>query len=125
MKRLEFSAKTKDQAAQRAGGKCQACGLPFAGKAMHFDHILPAALGGEPTLANCQCLCEPCHKEKTGKEDVPRIRKADRQRRAAAGIKRQTGPKLQSAGFAKTDKPRAIDKSAMPKLPPRSLYRDA
>lgn len=124
MTRLEFSAKVKDQAAQRAGGKCQLCGLPFAGKAMAFDHILPDALGGKPTLANCQVLCVPCHTAKTAKEDVPRIRKADRQRRAHSGIKASKSPPIKSAGFAKAEKPRKIDRSALPELPPRSLYRD-
>jgi hypothetical protein len=34
------------------------------------------------------CLCKACHKAKTAKEDVPRIRKADRQRRASVGAVR-------------------------------------
>lgn len=116
--RMEFPAKVKDQAAARAGGKCQRCGLPFAGKPMHFDHILPAALGGAPTLANCAVLCVPCHAEKTGKEDIPRIRKADRQRRAHLGIKREDGQKIKSPGFPK--KPR----TPKPSLPPRPMYED-
>lgn len=120
MKRIEFPAKVRDKAADRAAGKCQKCGLPFGGKKMHFDHILPLALYGESTLANCQVLCEPCHKEKTGKEDVPRIRKADRVRRAALGIKRD-GPKIQSAGFpAKPERPGKIDKGALQPLPRRN-----
>lgn len=121
-RRIEFSAKVRDKAADRAAGKCQKCGLPFAGKKMHFDHILPLALNGESTLANCQVLCEPCHKEKTGKEDVPRIRKADRSRRAARGIKNDSAPKIKSPGFAvKPPKPGKIDKSKLPHLPRRNI----
>lgn len=121
-KRIEFTAKIRDKAADRACGKCQKCGLPFGGKKMHFDHILPLALNGESTLANCQVLCEPCHNEKTAKEDVPRIRKADRSRRAARGIKNANGPKIKSPGFPlKQEKPGKIDKSKLQPLPRRNI----
>lgn len=118
-KRQEFSTKIRDQAALRAGDKCQICGMPFAGKRKHFDHILPCALDGQPTLANCSVVCEPCHKAKTGQEDVPRIRKADRQRRAHLGARR---PKalIKSRGFDHKPRP---EKLPMP--PRRSIYEDA
>ena len=87
MKRDEFSAKTKDQAAQRANGFCEKCRAPMAGRRFEFDHVLPDALGGKATLANCQAICPKCHKEKTA-SDVRGIRKADRQRRAATGAER-------------------------------------
>lgn len=125
-KRVEFPAKVRDKAADRANGKCQKCGLPFAGKKMHFDHILPLALGGESSVANCQVLCVSCHTTKTAKEDVPRIRKADRVKRAARGIKNETGPKIKSAGFPmKPEKPGKIERATLPPLPRRSLYEDA
>ncbi len=125
-KRIEFPAKVRDKAADRANGKCQNCSLPFAGKKMHFDHILPLALGGESSLANCQVLCVSCHTTKTAKEDVPRIRKADRVKRAARGIMNETGPKIKSAGFPeKPEKPGKADKTNLPPLPRRSLYEDA
>ena len=89
--RDEFTAKTRDQAAIRAAGKCERCGIPLKAGSGHFDHVLPVALGGTPTLANCQVLCEPCHKGKTGKEDVPRVRKADRQRRQHNGAVKPKG----------------------------------
>src|SRR5208283_2819181 len=50
MKREEFSVKTKDQAAQRAGGHCEKCGMPFGGRRPTYDHILPCAFGGKATL---------------------------------------------------------------------------
>ena len=94
--REEFSSKVKERANERAGGKCELCGMPFGKKRKHFDHRLPCALGGKAELANCQVICEPCHKAKTAKEDIPRIRKADRQRRADNGIKREPPRPLQS-----------------------------
>lgn len=118
---LEFTGKIKDAAAKRADGKCEKCGLPFNGRRPEYDHILPAALGGKPELANCMVLCEPCHKAKTAKEDVPRIRKADRQRRAANGSKAEPRVKLQSKGFATSAKTPRIQKQS---LPPRPLFED-
>lgn len=122
-KRIEFSAKVRDQASQRAGDKCQRCGLPFGGKARHFDHILPAALGGKAELSNCQVLCVQCHTEKTSKEDVPRVRKADRQRRRDNGAKLPTKNPIKSAGFRKIEKPRAIEKRALSELGPSNIAR--
>lgn len=89
MSRREFSSKTMDQAYARSSGRCEnkACGAVLRPGKFHYDHILPDALGGKPTLANCQVLCVGCHKAKTAKEDVPRIRKADRQRKAHIGAK--------------------------------------
>ncbi len=117
--RAEFSNKVKAKAAERAAGKCQKCGLPFNGRRPHFDHILPDALGGEATLANCSVLCEPCHAEKTSKEDVPRIRKADRQKRSALGIKRD-GQKIASRGFPTSEKKREPKQA----LPPKPMFED-
>lgn len=115
MTRLEFPRKIKSAAFARSGGKCEACGLPFKAGAVEYDHILPAALGGEPSLANCRALCRACHVEKTA-SDVKRIRKADRQRdRANNSIVPKS--KIKSAGF-----PKAPARDPKRRLPPRSLY---
>jgi 5-methylcytosine-specific restriction protein A len=119
MARHEFSEKVKDQEFARAGGKCRVCGIVIGTKAKHYDHILPDALGGKADLANCALLCEPCHRDKTAHEDIPRIRKADRQRKAHVGARtpKQT---IKSAGFPlKADRPNKIDKSLLPPLPRR------
>lgn len=79
-KRREFPAKVKAQAALRADGKCECCEARLSVGNVHYDHVTPDALGGEPVLENCECLCKTCHKDKTTKEDVPRIAKAKRQR---------------------------------------------
>lgn len=118
--RIEFNAKTRDQASQRANGRCEKCGGAF--KRPEFDHILPLALGGKSELANCMVLCEPCHKEKTSKEDVPRIRKADRQRKANNGAKLPPAKPIQSAGFPKSDKRPSIEKRPLHELPRRRFY---
>lgn len=122
---VEFPAKVRDQADARAKGCCETCGLPFKGRPQ-YDHVLPAALGGQPTLANCRAICVPCHKAKTA-DDVGRIRKADRQRRADNGAKLPSKRLVQSAGFTKSEpKPKAgaarIDKSALPLLPRRPMF---
>jgi hypothetical protein len=113
-KRSEFSSKTRDQAYARAKGKCEnhACGLPLQIGKFAYDHILPDALGGKPTLANCQVLCSDCHGAKTAKQDVPRIRKADRQRKAHIGAKPSPKVEIKGKPFAP---PSPKDRTPTPK----------
>jgi 5-methylcytosine-specific restriction protein A len=85
--RQNFSEKTKKLAWERAKGCCEACGLPIAPKKPEFDHVNPDGLTGEPTLANCMCLCGPCHKAKTRK-DVANIARAKRRERKHIGIRK-------------------------------------
>ncbi|GGE36102.1 hypothetical protein GCM10007276_11970 [Agaricicola taiwanensis] len=100
MSRREFSNPTKRDAAARANGHCEECGMRLRFGEFHYDHILPCALGGEATLENCQVLCHPCHKHKTSKQDVPQIAKMKRQRDAARGIRRN---KQKIKGWQKFD----------------------
>ena len=100
MSRLEFSSATKRAAYDRASGRCELCGMPFKGRP-EYDHRIPDALGGTNDLANCMVICRPCHAEKTAKEDVPRIRKADRQKNAERGAKRRPKQPLKSGGTLK------------------------
>ena len=99
VEREEFDQRTKDKAWFRAEGKCRSCKVKIAPGHEEYDHILPTALGGKATLANCQVLCRACHGVKTAKEDVPRIRKADRQRRYHNGTKAEPTKKIEGAGF--------------------------
>lgn len=87
--RREFPKKVNLAAFQRANGRCEGegCGARLTVGKFHYDHVLADALGGEPTLENCAVLCWACHRDKTGQEDVPRIRKADRQRNSHLGIR--------------------------------------
>lgn len=79
MARREFSSKVRIEAFARAGGKCEGCGVVIRpGNGPHYDHRVPDAVGGEPTLENCQVLCKACHSVKTSTDDVPAIAKTKR-----------------------------------------------
>jgi len=118
----EFTAKTRDQAAIRAAGKCELCGLSFKGRPQ-FDHRLPLALGGKSDLPNCQAICAPCHKAKTAREDVPRIRKADRQRKASNGARTAPTRPIKSAPFPQSE--RVAKREPKTVLPPKPLFEKA
>lgn len=88
--RREFSKQVKRDAFMRANGKCEVpwcCARLTVGK-FHYDHAIPDALGGEPTLENCQVICTPCHKSKTGKIDARNIAKMKRIQDREKGIKK-------------------------------------
>lgn len=80
MTRREFTKRVRLDAWDRCGGNCDKCTakITAANGPPQYDHIVPDALGGEPTLENCQVLCRNCHGVKTSGEDVPRIAKAKR-----------------------------------------------
>lgn len=86
--RREFSAKIRVQAFERASGRCENCGVKLAAGAIQYDHSIPDAMGGEPTLDNCMVLCRACHGSKTSKDDVPAIAKAKRRQARHLGIKK-------------------------------------
>lgn len=85
--RREFSKPIMRDAFNRAGGKCEHCTRKLYTGDIHYDHRIPDAMGGEPTLANCQVLCRSCHSVKTTKADVPAIAKAKRLEDKRLGIK--------------------------------------
>ncbi|MBW3095679.1 HNH endonuclease [Pseudohoeflea coraliihabitans] len=116
MARLEFPRKVKRAAIERAAGHCEKCAAKLKPGEVEVDHILPAELGGEPTLANAQAICRVCHKAKTA-DDVRRIRKADRARDKASGAMRSK-QKIKSRGFARKERnPKAP-------LPPKPLFEE-
>lgn len=102
--RKAIPEKVKAEAWEQADGRCQQCGITLHGDDMHYDHVLPVALGGTNDVENIQLLCFSCHAEKTA-QDVARIAKADRQAarsgQKARRKKRGTG-QIRSAGFSKT-----------------------
>ena len=89
--RRNFPDKVKAEAFERAKGRCQGCTAKlFVGK-IHYDHRIPDAMGGEPTLENCDVLCTSCHSEKTTRLDVPAIAKVKRIRAAHIGARKPRG----------------------------------
>lgn len=100
--RKEFPAKVKLAAWERCGGNCESCHARILGRP-EYDHVLPDALGGEPTLENCEVLCSKCHRIKTSGADVPRIAKAKRQQRKAIGAWPKSRRPLRSRGFPKPE----------------------
>ena len=115
--RKEFPRKVKAAALLRADGKCEGCGAAIKPPKLHYDHVLPCALGGEATLDNCQVLCVPCHVEKTG-DDVRRVRKADRMRDRHTGALTSKS-KIASRGFAPAPPQQRARKPLTKTLPPR------
>lgn len=108
--RLEFTKRTMREAYERSEGLCEGikpdgerCCFPVD-RRKHFDHIIPAALGGDNSLANCAVLCVPCHDAKTRKIDVPMIAKAKRVADKHRGIK------LRSPGFRKSQPQRTASR---------------
>lgn len=85
--RREFPARVRIAAYERCKGLCEECTARLVTGAFHYDHILPDALGGEPTLENVAVLCRACHGSKTAGQDVPRIAKADREKVRHIGAK--------------------------------------
>jgi 5-methylcytosine-specific restriction protein A len=88
--RREFSKQVKRDAFMRANGCCEAknCGARLSVGKFHYDHEIPDALGGEPTLENCVVLCIACHREKTSRNDIPAIAKTKRIRDRNIGIRK-------------------------------------
>lgn len=87
MNRREFTAKVMVAAYERSKGLCDACKVPLRPGHIQYDHVLPCALGGSPTIENCAVLCTACHAVKTARQDVPQIAKMKRQRAKFIGAK--------------------------------------
>lgn len=85
--RREFSPKVMVAAYERSKGKCEACGADLRPGRIQYDHVLPCAFGGSPTLENCAVLCSSCHGRKTATQDVPAIAKVKRIRAKHIGAR--------------------------------------
>ena len=62
-----FSDNMKQSAYERQGGLCAICHQQFSIDEMEGDHIDPWHSGGKTTAENCQMLCKPCNRRKSGK----------------------------------------------------------
>jgi 5-methylcytosine-specific restriction enzyme A len=89
--RTEFSKKVKVAAFERSQGHCECCTARLWAGKVHYDHRIPDAQGGEPTLENCQVLCVPCHTVKTAK-DAADTAKAKRREARHIGAHRSARP---------------------------------
>lgn len=75
-----------------ADGLCHLCSRQIApGEAWEVEHVQALALRGKDAPENWRPAHVDCHAVKS-KDDVRMIRKADRQSKAHAGIKRTTRP---------------------------------
>ena len=86
-RREEFTKKTKREAWERAGGKCEGCGVKLRGGGVEYDHEIECARGGDNSLENCVALCPPCHRAKT-KRNAPVVAKTRRQSDKHKGIRK-------------------------------------
>lgn len=62
-----FTDNMKREAWERQDGICPACTKKFAIEDMEADHIDPWHAGGKTIAANCQMLCKPDNRRKSGK----------------------------------------------------------
>lgn len=104
MSRREFGKGVRRDARKRADGKCEMrledgsrCTCPLTVGKFQYDHVIPDWMGGEPTLANCQVICDPCHKAKTRQDAADRA-KAQRREDRHHGIYAPKRP-IQGQGF--------------------------
>src|SRR6266852_2281906 len=84
----QFSKEIERTAFFRAKGRCEGCSARLASGDIHYDHIVPWALSFDSSIANCQVLCNPCHRDKTANRDVPPAAcRASRRRSATASCR--------------------------------------
>ncbi|WP_201269096.1 HNH endonuclease [Sinorhizobium meliloti] len=95
------------QAFERCGGLCEKCGARLKVGESEYDHIVPAALGGDATLDNAQVLCIPCHRGVGAKtsDDIKAIAKTKRNWLKHTGAWPKSKAKIQSRGFPKSREP--------------------
>lgn len=84
--RLEFTSRTKKQAYERSGGKCEECTAELRGGFIEYHHVVEAYLGGDNSLGNCLCICRTCHKSITSSR-APVLAKVERNWRKDRGIR--------------------------------------
>lgn len=63
----QFDDKTKRRVYERQKGLCNECKNPFDISEMEADHIDPWHSGGKTVETNCQLLCKPDNRRKSGK----------------------------------------------------------
>lgn len=56
---------TRQKVIKRDNCICQYCGVRFADKMLHVDHIIPASMGGHSSLQNLVTACPKCNQDKS------------------------------------------------------------
>lgn len=62
-----FGDDIREEVYEEQGGVCPICGEHFEMADMEADHIVPWCKGGKTVKENCQMLCMPCNRKKSGK----------------------------------------------------------
>ena len=62
----QFTLSQKRSQYETQNGKCNLCNESFDFEKMEGDHIDPWHEGGKTIPANCQMLCKPCNRRKSG-----------------------------------------------------------
>jgi HNH endonuclease len=59
---MNISASLRRQVIERAGNRCEYCGLAQTGQeaAFHIDHVVPVTAGGSTNLENLALACVSC-----------------------------------------------------------------
>lgn len=114
---------------RRFDNKCQLSGLIIAdGQQFDLEHVKPLEEGGQHAESNLVPVLRLPHELKTAAERK-RQAKADRIAKAAHGLKSAPARPIRSAGFTppadkkRSDRLAKVDKSALPQLQPRALYK--
>lgn len=74
--RREFSTRTRRAAWERCNGYCEfvrggvRCNAPVDLGCFIYDHIDPDWFSKDNELDNCQVICIPCNREKTGRDQA-------------------------------------------------------
>lgn len=110
--RTEFSREVSKAALIRADRRCEA-DLPWGERCpcvLHpgfyrFDHVIPDAIGGSATLANCQVLCCDCDAAKypTDRVVIDRTRRVQDRHEGS-----RTAPHRPMAGSRRSDVKRTL-----------------
>lgn len=117
MARKSFSTKERTRIFALNKGICHICGgkIDASLEAWEIEHENPLAMTGDNSDENLKLAHKKCHAAKT-KQDVALIAEAKRREAKFIGAKRPKGT-IKSAGFPKYEKPKRIDKNALPQLP--------
>lgn len=110
MPRREFPKAVREAALARAAGQCEAslpdgtrCPCALVPAHYRFDHVIPDANGGEPSLANCQVICCDCDaaKYRTDRPAIDRTRRLRERHEGTKAPSRRPVPGSKASGLSR------------------------